>query len=73
VRERNRLWHSLPSRWLILSSAVDIVVVSLMATNGILMAPISWSLVASLIVIVLTFLLVIDGLKVHIFHHFGVR
>ena len=73
VRERNRLWHSLPSRWLIVSSAADIVVVSLMATSGILMAPISWSLVASLLVVVLVFLLVIDGLKVHVFRHFGVR
>ena len=73
VRERNRLWHSLPSRWLILSSAADIVVVSLMATSGILMAPISWSLVASLLAIVLVFLFVIDGLKVHVFRHFGVR
>ncbi len=73
VRERNRLWHSLPSRWLLLSSAVDVVVVSLMATSGILMAPISWSLVASLLVVVLVFLFVIDGLKVHVFRHFGVR
>ena len=73
VRERNRLWHSLPSRWLILSSAADIVAVSLMATNGILMAPISWSLVASLLAIVLSFLFVIDGLKVHVFRQFGVR
>lgn len=30
VRERNRLRHSIPRRWL------DVVVVSLMATNGIL-------------------------------------
>jgi H+-transporting ATPase len=58
---------------LILSSAVDVVVVSLMATRGILMAPISWFLVVSLLVIVLVFLLAIDGLKVHIFRHFGVR
>jgi H+-transporting ATPase len=73
VRERNRFWHSLPSRWLILSSAADVVVVSLMATSGILMAPISWSLVASLLAIVLVFLFVIDGLKVHVFGFFGVR
>ncbi len=73
VRERNRFWHSLPSRWLILSSAADLVVVSLMATSGILMAPISWSLVASLLAIVLVFLFVIDGLKVHVFRNFGVR
>ena len=73
VRDRNRLWHSFPSRWLIVSSAADIVVVSVMAKNGILMAPISWSLVASLLAIVLVFLFVIDGVKVHVFHHFGVR
>jgi len=73
VRERNRLWHSMPSRWLILSSAGDIVAVSLMATNGILMAPIPWSLVASLLAIVLSFLFVIDGLKVYVFRQFGVR
>ncbi|MGB7602784.1 MAG: HAD-IC family P-type ATPase, partial [Candidatus Sulfotelmatobacter sp.] len=73
VRERNRLWHSFPSRWLMVSSAIDIVVVSLMATTGILMAPISWSLVASLLGVVMVFLFVIDGVKVHVFHHFGVR
>lgn len=73
VRERNRLWHSLPSRWLIFSSAVDVVVVSLMATSGILMAPISWVLVVSLLGIVLVFLLAIDGLKVHVFRQFGVH
>ncbi len=73
VRERNRLWHSMPSRWLVLSSAADIVAVSLIATKGILMAPISWSLVASLLAIVLAFLFVIDGVKVYIFRQFGVR
>ncbi len=73
VRERHRLWHSLPSRWLMLSSALDIVVVSLIATRGILMAPISWLLIASLLGIVLVFLVAIDGLKVRIFRRFGVR
>lgn len=73
VRERNRLWHSLPSRWLILSSAADLVVVSLMATSGILMAPIPWSLVGSLLAIVVVFLFLIDGLKIHVFRRFGVR
>src|SRR5579863_53696 len=44
VRERNRLWHSPPSRWLALSSLADILVVSILATRGILMEAISWSL-----------------------------
>jgi len=37
------------------SSAADVVVVSLMATNGILVAPIFWFLVASLLAVVLGF------------------
>jgi H+-transporting ATPase len=73
VRERNRLWHSVPSRWLAISSVADVLVVCLLATRGILMAPISWSLVAALLATVLVFLFVIDGAKVHVFHHFGVR
>jgi hypothetical protein len=37
------------------------------------MAPISWSLVSSVLAVVLVFLFVIDGLKVHVFRRFGVR
>ncbi|HEV2287847.1 MAG TPA: plasma-membrane proton-efflux P-type ATPase [Candidatus Acidoferrales bacterium] len=73
VRERNRVWHSRPSRWLVFSSLADVVVVSILAARGILMASISWSLIASLLAVVLLFLLVVDGLKIHIFRRFGVR
>jgi H+-transporting ATPase len=73
VRERGRLWHSRPSRWLILSSAADVIVVSLMAMGGILMAPLPWPLIVALLALVLVFLLLIDGLKIRIFGHFGVR
>lgn len=73
VRERNRFWKSLPSRWLIFSSVADVVAVSILATQGILMASISWSLVGSLVALVLLYLLVIDGAKVSIFRLFGVR
>jgi hypothetical protein len=38
-----------------MSSAAGVVVVSLMATNSILVAPIFWSLVASLLAVVLGF------------------
>jgi len=73
MRERNRFWHSLPGRWLVLSSAADAVAVRLMATSCILMAPISRSLVASLLAIVLVFLILIGGLKVRVFRHYRVR
>ena len=73
VRERNHLWHSRPSRWLMLSSAADVIVVSLMATKGIFMAAIPWPFIVSLLAVVLTFALLVDSLKIHIFRHFGVR
>ena len=67
VRERNHLWHSRPSGWLLLSSLLDVIVVSLLATAGILMAPISVKLVAGTLGIVILYLLVLDILKVQVF------
>lgn len=73
VRERGHLWNSRPSRWLMLSSGADIVVVSFLATKGILMAAIPWRLVAFLLVAVVLYSLVVDGLKISIFRHFEIR
>lgn len=73
VRERNHLWHSRPSRWLVLSSAADVTVVSLMATRGILMSAIPWPVVVYLLAFVLGFAFLADGLKIPIFRYFGVR
>jgi H+-transporting ATPase len=73
VRERNRFWNSVPSRWLIFSSLADVLAVSILATRGILMASIPWSLVGSLLGVVSLYLLLIDGAKVNIFRRFGVR
>jgi H+-transporting ATPase len=73
VRERNRLWASRPSRWLIIASLADVIVVSLAATRGILMVAIPWTLALGLFAIVVIFLVAIDGLKVRVFRSFGVR
>jgi H+-transporting ATPase len=73
VRERNHLWHSRPSRWLVLSSIADMIIVSLMAAKGVLMAAIPWTLIAGLLVLVCVFALTIDAVKIRVFHHFGVR
>ncbi len=73
VRERHHFWRSWPSRWLGLSSLADIVIVSLLATQGWLMAPIAPSLVAALLGASAGYLMATDGLKVRIFAHYGVR
>lgn len=72
VRERSHFWHSRPSRFLLLSSAVDIAVVSTMAICGVLMAALpAWSLLA-LLTALAAFLLLLDTVKVEIFSRFRI-
>jgi H+-transporting ATPase len=72
VRERQHLWASLPSQWLILSTVVDIVIVSLLATQGILMVAISPILVAGLFVAVAVYLIGLDFLKIAVFRYMDI-
>lgn len=71
VRERRHFWQSMPSWWLLLASALDIVIVGFLATHGILMAAISPALVAALMVLVLAYLFTVDFMKIQIFQRFG--
>lgn len=73
VRERGHFWQSRPSRWLVASSIADLAVVAFMATRGVLMIPVSPTLVGELLVVVAAYLLVLDQLKVHIFRKFKIR
>jgi H+-transporting ATPase len=73
VRERHHLWHSRPSRWLLLSSSADIAVVTLLAARGILMAPLSLQVVAGLLAVVGLYLVAVDFFKIRIFQHFALH
>lgn len=64
VRERGYLWSSLPSKWLIASSLLDILIVIILATKGIMMAAISPLLIIVLLAIVIIYLLFVDLIKV---------
>lgn len=72
ARERHYFWHTRPSTWLLFSSCADILVVSLMAIFGILMAPISPLLIGGLLLVVIVYLVLVDYLKVHIFRYFSI-
>jgi H+-transporting ATPase len=67
VRERGPFWRSRPSRWLILSSVIDLLVVTGMATAGVLMTPVSLALIVPLLLLVAAYLLILDQLKVRMF------
>ena len=73
VRTSRPIWQSRPSRWLLLASVIDIIVVSVLATQGILMAALSPALIAGLLAAVLIYLALLDLVKVRLFRHFELQ
>ncbi len=73
VRERRHLWASLPSRWMLVSTVVDVAIVSFLAAQGILMAAIDPALIAGLLVLVLIYLVGLDFLKLRLFTYLKLR
>ena len=71
VRERRHFWQSVPSRWLLIASLLDIAIVVVLATQGILMAAIPIWIVSGLIVAVLLYLIAMDFVKMRVFRYFG--
>jgi H+-transporting ATPase len=67
VRERRRIWSSIPSRIVLLSSLVDVLLVPGLAIFGILMAPLSPWIVASLFAGAVVFALLLDEVKARLF------
>lgn len=63
VRERHHFWHSAPSLWLAASSALDLVVVIVLAWQGWLMTPIGPAAMALGVGAGFAFLLVADVMK----------
>lgn len=63
VRERRRVWSSWPSRWLFLSSAVDVVIISVLAAGGVLMTPLPVPIIADLGIAALALTFLLDAVK----------
>ena len=63
VRERRRLWSSSPSFWLMLSSIIDIAIITILATRGILMTPLQPSVVVTTFAAAAVFAFVLDQVK----------
>ena len=67
VRERRHFWESIPSRWMLIGTAADILVVSLLASLGILMTAIPFQLILLTLVASLLYLPLADILKIYVF------
>jgi H+-transporting ATPase len=67
IRERQHIWGSRPSLWLVVSSVADIVIASTLAIGGIAMTPLPVSMVAGVLAAAVAFALVMGLVKVPIF------
>ena len=67
IRERRRLWASVPSGWLVASSVADILIASSLAIGGIAMAPLPVLVIAATFGASVAFSLVLDLIKAPVF------
>jgi H+-transporting ATPase len=73
VREPHRLWRSAPSKWVLISSATDLALVSTLALSGTLMAPLPWRLVAAILLAAGGFAILLDQVKLRVMSPPGLR
>jgi H+-transporting ATPase len=72
IRDRRRLWGLRPTKWLVMSSIADILIISALAVRGIAMAPLHLSVVACEFAGALVFGLVLDSIKIPVFARLGI-
>ena len=63
VRDRQRLWSSPPSGWILASSAADVGIITILATQGFLMSALPLSLVGAVLAASLLLAFALDGVK----------
>jgi H+-transporting ATPase len=67
VRERQHFWNSRPSRWMLFGTLADIILVSIFASQGILMTAIPISYVAISLLVIALYIPLADWIKILIF------
>ena len=72
ARERSRLWRSWPSKWLALCSTTDLTFIAILAGFGWIMSPVSPTVILGVLVAATGFALIIDQVKVTLFHRFRI-
>jgi H+-transporting ATPase len=63
LRERQHMWSSWPSSWVLASSALDIALVSLFALSGVMMEPLNVHVLAANLLAAAGFALILDWIK----------
>lgn len=63
IRDRRHLWSSRPSRWVVVSSVVDVSVIALLAGRGLLIHSLSWPIIGAVLLAAGVFALLLEGVK----------
>ncbi len=63
LRERGRIWSSRPSHWVLAASAAGVALAATLAFSGVLMSPLLWPTLATLLVAAVGLALVLDQIK----------
>ncbi len=71
-RERGHLWSSRPGHWLVVSSVIDLCIIFVLASQGILMTAIPLVLLARLLCAAIVFTFVLDLVKLAAFRRLGI-
>jgi len=71
-RARQRMWSTAPSRWLVLSSVVDVLIASTMANRGLAMAPLPLVVIGATLTAAGAFAFLVDFVKVPVFRRLAI-
>lgn len=71
-RERHHFWASRPSPWMVVSSIVDLGVIAMLASLGILMAPIPVAVIAGIATAAVGLAFLLDFAKVALFRRLAI-
>lgn len=63
VRERQHLWSSRPSGWVLLSSVLDVSIIALLAGYGILIHGLPWPIIGAVLAGSVVFAFILDTVK----------
>ncbi len=63
VRDRQHLWSSRPSLWVLVSSVADVSIIALFAGTGFLMHALPWSVIGMVVLAAAVFTLLLDAIK----------
>jgi H+-transporting ATPase len=72
LRARRQMWGLRPTVWLVLSSVADVLIIIVLASRGIAMAPLSLSTLACEFAAAVAFGVVLDGIKIPVFARLGI-